>query len=54
MGDHSLSALQKEDLLEDLKLYHCLADLGAALHCERDYLDIFSCRKTADLCASVQ
>ncbi len=39
------------------KIWKCISVQqisGAALHCERDYLDIFSCRKSADLGTSVQ
>lgn len=39
------------------KIWKCISVLQilrAALHCEIDYLDIFSCRKSADLGTSVQ
>lgn len=55
MGDHSLSPLQEEDLLEDLNVYLCTQILGAGLHCEKEIIwIIFSCRKSADLGTSVQ
>lgn len=41
MGDHSLSPLQEEDLLEDLNVYLCTQILGAGLHCEKEIIWIF-------------